>query len=209
MKFYDCSTAPSPRRVRIFLAEKGLEIPTVQVDLASGEQFGEAFRRINPDCVVPVLELDDGVCISEVVAICHYLEEVQPEPELLGRTAEERAMTLMWNAKVEQQGLWAVADAFRNTAKALTNNALPGPHNYVQIPELAERGQARVRDFYKRLDGQLADNDYLAGNVFSMADISAMVAVDFAAWIKIDIPEDATNLRRWYAAVSQRPSASA
>lgn len=209
MKFYDCRTAPSPRRVRIYLAEKGIEIPTVEIDLAGGEQFGEAFRKINPDCVVPVLELDDGRCISEVVAICHYLEAVHPEPALFGKTAEEHAMTLMCNAKVEQQGLWAVADAFRNTAKALTNNALPGPNNYLQIPQLAERGRARVGDFYRRLDGQLADNDYVAGNFFTVADIAAMVAIDFAAWIKIDIPDDAANLKRWYSAVSQRPSASA
>ena len=209
MKFYDCKTAPSPRRVRIFLAEKGVEIDTVQVDLGSGEQFSEAFRKLNPDCVVPVLELDNGRCITEVLAICHYLEELHPDPSLFGKTAEQRAVTLMWNAKVEQLGLWAVADAFRNSTKALVNNALPGPDNYSQIPELAERGRRRVGTFYERLNGQLAEGDFIAGDFFSVADITAMVAIDFAAWIKIQMPESATHLARWYATVSKRPSASA
>jgi len=181
----------------------------VQVDLGSGEQFSEAFQKINPDCVVPVLELDNGHCISEVLAICHYLEDVFPEPPLFGRSAEERAVTLMWNAKVEQLGLWAVADAFRNSTKALVNNALPGPENYSQIPELAERGRHRVGKFYERLDRRLAESDYVAGDFFSVVDISAMVAIDFAAWIKIHLPDNATNLARWYSAVSKRPSAAA
>jgi glutathione S-transferase len=209
LKFYDCKTAPSPRRVRVFLAEKGIELTTVQVDLGSGEQFSEAFRQINPDCVVPVLELDNGDCISEVLAICAYLEELYPEPALLGRNAEERAAVLMWNAKIEQLGLSAIADAFRNSAKALSNNALPGPDHYLQIPELAERGRTRVGTFFQRLDSQLADNEYVAGGFYSMADISAMVALDFAAWIKITVPDDARNLARWYEMVSTRPSASA
>ncbi|MDH3578697.1 MAG: glutathione S-transferase [Gammaproteobacteria bacterium] len=209
MKFYDCKTAPSPRRVRVFLAEKGVELESVQVDLGSGEQFSAAFRKINPDCVVPVLELDNGHCLSEVLAICSYLEELHPEPPLFGKTAEERAVVLMWNAKVEQQGLWAVADAFRNSSKALKDNALPGPDSYVQIPELADRGRARVAKFLQRLDSQLADNEYVAGDFFSVADISAMVTVDFAAWIKIAVPDGARNLIRWYAGVSKRPSASA
>lgn len=193
----------------MFLAEKGINLETVQVDLGSGEQFSEAFRKINPDCVVPVLELDDGRYLSEVLAICSYLEELHPEPALLGKTAEERAVVLMWNAKVEQQGLLAMADAFRNSAKALTNNALPGPDSYVQLPELADRGRTRVTKFFERLDSQLADNNYVAGEFFSLADISAMVTVDFAAWIKIAVPDAAMNLSRWYGEVSKRPSASA
>ena len=208
MKFFDCKTAPSPRRVRIFLAEKGLDIETVQIDLGAGEQFGETFRKINPDCVVPALVLDDGSCISEVAAICQYLEELQPKPALLGDTPEERARVTMWNAKVEQQGLWAMADAFRNSAKGLADRAVPGPDAYPQIPALADRGRARVEQFFRRLDGQLAETRFVAGDNFSMADISAMVVVDFAGWIKITIPEDATNLRRWHAEVSARPSAA-
>ena len=209
MKFHDCSTAPSPRRVRIFMAEKGIEIETVQVDLGSGEQFSEEFRKLNPDCVVPVLELDDGRCISEVIAICSYLEELHPEPPLFGRNPEERATVLMWNARVEQQGLWAVADAFRNAAKGLVDKAVPGPDPYPQIPELAERGRQRVARFLERLDEQLGSNKFVAGELFSIADISAMVVVDFAGWIKIRPPEDAQNLQRWYEAVSARPSAAA
>jgi glutathione S-transferase len=209
MRFYDCRTAPSPRRVRIFMAEKGIEIETVQVDLGKGEQFQDAFRAVNPDCVVPALQLDDGSCISEVLAICHYLEAQHPEPALLGTTNEERARILMWNAKVEQQGLWSVADAFRNSAKGLKKRAATGLVGYPQIPELAERGRGRVEQFFRRLDEQLADNEFVAGNRYSIADIAAMVVVDFSAWIKLSVPEDAVNTQRWYEAVSARPSAKA
>jgi len=209
MKFYDCKTAPSPRRVRIFIAEKGIEVETVQIDLGSGEQFEDAFRAINPDCVVPALQLDDGSCISEVLAICHYLEAQHPEPVLLGSTDEERARTLMWNSKVEQQGLWAAADAFRNAAKGLKDRAATGPVGYPQIPELAERGRGRVEQFFRRLDDQLADNEFVAGDRYSIADITAMVAVDFSAWIKLPVPEDAMHTLRWHESVSARPSAQA
>jgi len=209
MKFYDCKTAPSPRRVRIFMAEKGIEIETVQIDLGSGEQFGDAFRAINPDCVVPALQLDDGSCISEVLAICHYLEAKHPQPALLGTTDEERARVLMWNSKVEQQGLWAVADAFRNSAKGLKDRAATGPVGYPQIPELAERGRGRVEQFFRWLDDRLADTEFVAGDRYSIADISALVVVDFSAWIKLSVPEDATNIQRWYESVSARPSAQA
>ena len=209
MKIYDCKTAPSPRRVRVFLAEKGVDVETVQVDLGKGDQFSDEFRKVNPDCVVPALELDDGRHISEVLAICQYFEEKFPEPALLGSTAEERAYVTMWNAKVEQQGLWSMADAFRNSAKGLKDHAVPGPDAYSQIPELAERGRARVRQFFHRLDRQLADNRFLAGDNFSMADITAMVFVDFAGWIKIEVPGEAQNVATWHAEVSKRPSAAA
>lgn len=208
MKFYDCQTAPSPRRVRIFFAEKGLDIETVQIDLGKGEQFSEEFRKVNPDCVVPALELDDGSCISEVVAICQYVEDLHPEPVLLGRTPAERARVSMWNAKIEQQGLLAMMDAFRNSAKGLVDRALTGPEAYAQIPELAERGRQRAQRFLYRLNDQLADNAFVAGENYSTADISAMVLVDFATWIKIAIPDDASHLARWYAEVSKRPSAA-
>lgn len=209
MRFYDCKTAPSPRRVRIFLAEKDLELDTIQVDLASGEQFSEAFRKINPDCVVPVLQLDDGRCISEVLAICSYLEAMHPVPSLLGDTPEEKAFVQMWNAKVEQQGLWAMAEAFRNSAKGLVGKALPGPDAYPQVPELAVRGRQRVDRFMSVMDARLADTDYLAGEAFSLADISALVFIDFAAWMKIPLPSGANNLGRWFDDVSKRPSATA
>lgn len=209
MKFYDCSTAPSPRRVRIFLAEKDVQIETVQVDLRNGEQFSDEFRKINPDCVVPALQLDDGSCISEVLPICQYLEAQFPEPALLGSTDKERAQILMWNVKAEQQGLGAAADAFRNRTKGFKDRAMTGPVSYAQIPELAVRGKARLEQFFRRIDEQLADNEFLAGERYSIADISAMVAADFGAWIKLEMPEDVPNTRRWYGQVSARPSASA
>lgn len=209
MKFYDCKTAPSPRRVRIFLAEKGIDVDTVQVDLANGEQLGEAYRRINPDCTVPALELDDGSCLSEVLAICQYFEDVQPEPALMGGSIEERARVTMWNSRIEQQGLLPLADAFRNTVKGLKGRAVTGPDPYEQIPELAERGRQRVQRFFHRLDRQLADHRFVAGDNFSIADISALVLVDFARWVKLEIPDDATHLARWYGEVSARPSAAA
>lgn len=209
MKFYDCRTAPSPRRVRIFLAEKGIKLDTVQVDLGSGEQFGDAFRAINPDCVVPVLQLDDGQYISEVLAICSYLEALHPAPALFGNAPEENASVLMWNAKVEHQGLLSMADAFRNSTKGLIDKALPGPDACPQIPELAVRGRQRVDGFLRRLNDRLANSAYVAGDFYSVADISALVFVDFAAWIKIALPSDAENLRRWYGEVSSRPSAAA
>ncbi len=165
MKFYDCKTAPSPRRVRIFLAEKGIELATVEVDLGGGEQFSAAFRRINPDCVVPVLELDDGCYLSEVLAICAYLEDRYPEPALIGNDTYTRAAALMWNAKVEQQGLAAVAEAFRNSTKGLVNNALTGADQYPQIPALAERGRARCEKFLQRLDGQLGEQRVRCGRL--------------------------------------------
>jgi glutathione S-transferase len=191
------------------MAEKGIEIETVQVDLGSGEQFADAFREINPDCVVPALQLDDGSCLSEVIAICHYLEATHPEPALFGTTDEERARVLMWNSKVEQQGLWAVADAFRNSAKGLKGRAATGLVAYPQIPELAERGRDRVEQFFSRMDGQLASNEFVAGDSFSIADISALVAADFASWIKLAAPADALHLKRWHESVSSRPSAAA
>ncbi len=209
MKFYDCKTAPSPRRVRIFLAEKSIDVDTVQVDLASGEQYSDAFRKLNPDCVVPVLELDDGTCITEAIAICQYLEELHPEPRLFGSAPEERARVSMWNAKIEQQGLFSVMDALRNFAKGFKGRAVSGPDGYEQIPELAERGRQRAERFFERLNQQLADHRYIAGDNYSIADITAMAFVDFAKWVKLQMPDDAVHLRRWYAEVSGRPSAAA
>jgi len=209
MKLYDCRTAPSPRRVRIFAAEKGMDLDLVPVDLGSGEQFRADFRKINPDCVVPVLELDDGTHLSEVVAICYYLEEIRPDPALFGRTAAERAAALMWNAKVEQQGLWAMADAFRNTAKGLKGHALPGPDKYEQIPELAERGKDRVTAFFGKLNDRLGNREFLAGDTYTIADITALVLADFAARLKIGFADSESNLQRWYDNVSARPSAAA
>ncbi len=207
MKFYDCQTAPSPRRVRIFIAEKGIDIETVEVDLGSGEQLGEAFRKLNPDCTVPVLELDDGTCLTEVMGISRFLEVTYPEPPLFGRSAAEQGLVLAWNAKVEQQGLLAMAETLRNSAPGLKGRALTGPIDYEQIPELAERGRQRVTAFFDRMDTRLGESEYLAGDAFSVADISALVFVDFAARARLEAPDEAVNLGRWYEAVSSRPSA--
>jgi glutathione S-transferase len=195
--------------VRIFAAEKNLELELVPIDLGSGEQFSEDYRAVNPDCVVPALELDDGTCLTEAVAICQYLEAIQPQPTLFGDTAVERATSVMWNAKAEQQGLWAVADAYRNFSRGLKGHALPGPDKYAQIPELVERSKSRVLSFLKTLNTRLAQSEFVAGDRFSIADITALVTIDFAARIKINIDDDAANLQRWYASVSTRPSASA
>jgi glutathione S-transferase len=209
MKFYDCTTAPSPRRVRIFLAEKGLHVPTVQVDLRNNEQLTPAFRAINPDCTVPVLVLDDGTTIADAVAICAYFEETNPEPPLIGATPQQRAVTIAVNRAIERDGFHAVMEAFRNATPGLKDRALPGPHDYAQIPALAERGRARIAHFYRAMDQRLAAQEFVAGARYSIADISALVMVDFAAWVKLKIPEDCARLRRWHAAVSARPSAKA
>jgi len=209
MKLYDCKTAPSPRRVRIFAAEKGIDLETVEIDLAKGEQFSESFRKINPDCVVPALELEDGTCINEVAAICQYLERAYPKPPMYGSTPVDLATVIMWDTKVEQQGLAAMRDAFRNSAKGLKGHALTGPVSYEQIPALVERGVRGVSVCLQNLNERLNDSEFVAGNFFSVADITTLVLVDFAAWMKITIPEEAISLKRWHDAVSSRPSATA
>ncbi|MBO6783408.1 MAG: glutathione S-transferase [Alphaproteobacteria bacterium] len=210
MKFYDCATAPSPRLVRMFIAEKGLTdaIETVEVNLREEEQLGDAFRAINPFCTVPVLEADDGTRFLTTQGCWRYLEEVHPDPALLGRDARERALVADWAWRAEQDGFFAVGEALRNTAKGLKDRALPGPHNHAQIPELGERGKRRVGQFFELLDATLADRDHLAGDGFSAADIMAFVAVDFAGWLKLTLPEEATHARAWFERVKARPSAA-
>jgi glutathione S-transferase len=209
MKFYDCSTAPSPRRVRIFLAEKGITVPTVQVDLRHGEHLQPAFRAINPDCTVPVLELDDGTVLNDAIAICAYFEEVHPEPPLIGSTPAERAGTIAWNRRIERDGFYAVMEAFRNSTPGLKNRALPGPHDYEQIPALAERGRMRVANLFAMLDRRLEASPFVAGPRYTMADITAQITLDFAGWAKLTIPPSCPHLARWHDAVSARPSAKA
>jgi glutathione S-transferase len=209
MKFYDCKTAPSPRRVRIFIAEKGIDLETIEVDLANREQLSAPFREVNPDCTVPVLELDDGTHLTEVFAICQYLEEEFPQPALMGSSAASRALVTMWNTKIEHQGLAALTEAFRNRAKGMQGRALTGPHDFEQIPALVERGRRRFELFMNRLDQQLEDREFVVGDDFTIADISAMVAIDFAAWSKISIDDELKNLLRWHEAVAARPSARA
>ncbi len=204
MKFYDCKTAPSPRRVRIFISEKNIEVDTIEVNLAAREQLGEAFRKINPDCTVPVLELDDGTRLTEVFAICQYLDDVFPEPSLMGSSTVERAMVTMWNAKIEQQGLLALGDYLRNFAKGLKGRALTGPDDYEQIPELVDRGRRRFDVFMRKMEQHLGDKTYVVGDAFSIADISLLVAIDFAARTKIAMEDEMVNLHRWYECIAAR-----
>ena len=209
MKFYDCTTAPSPRRVRIFLAEKGISVPTVQVDLRNNEQLTPAFRKINPDATVPSLELDDGTRINDAVGICVYFEAIHPRPPLMGETAEEKALVASWQREAERNGFYAVMEAFRNSAPGLKGRALPGPHDYEQIPALAERGRLRVQHFQEQMDARLGQSEFIAGPHYSIADITALITIDFAVRAKMPIPENYEHLRRWYAQVSARPSAKA
>lgn len=209
MRFYDCASAPSPRRVRVFLAEKGIAVPTLQVNLREGEQLAPAFRAINPDCAVPVLELDDGTRIADAIGICRYFEEIHPEPPLMGRSAAEKALVTSWERRAERDGFHAVMEAFRNATPGLKGRALPGPVDYEQIPALAERGRARIAHFYRTMDARLAQSPFVAGPDYSIADITTLVTIDFARWVKLPIPEDCASLRRWYDAVTARPSAKA
>ena len=207
MKFYDCSTAPSPRLVRVFIAEKGIEIPTQQVDLRHGEHLSPEFRRVNPYCTVPVLELDDGTRPTSTQGCWRYLEEKFPEPPLLGTTPTEKATIADRVWRIDIDGWQAMTEALRNSAPGLQDRALTGPDNYAQIPSLAERGKLRTARFLAWLDTLLKGSDYIAGDRFSAADIIAMVLVDFAGWLKIRLPEDAVHALSWHKAVSSRPSA--
>lgn len=203
---YDCSTAPSPRRARILLAEKGVTHETVQIDLRSMQQLGDAFRAVNPHCTVPALRLEDGLVLTDNAGIAAYLEARFPEPPLLGRTPAEKADIASWNWRVEFEGLLPIAEALRNSAPAMKNRALPGPVDHAQIPELAQRGLTRLRLFLDTLNARLADRQTLAGSGFSIADISAVVAVDFARVVRVKPGDEHPHLQRWRAAMAQRPS---
>jgi len=209
MKFYDCTSAPSPRRVRVFLAEKGISVPTVQVDLRGGEQFTPAFRAINPEATVPVLELDNGTRITDAIGICIYFEATHPQPPLMGESPEEKAIIASWQRTAERNGFYAVQEVLRNASANLKKRALPGPYDYEQIPALAERGRARVMHFFAQMDARLAESEFVAGPRYSIADITTMIAVDFTRWVKLSIPDECTHLRRWHAEVAARPSANA
>ncbi len=209
MKLFDYALAPSPKRVRMILVEKGLDIPVEQVDLAKKAQFEEPFRSINPRCTVPALQTDDGDVLCDSRSITRYLEEIYPEPPMLGSTALEKALVEEWVTRVEQEGFFAAADAFRNTVKGMKDAAMTGPTPYAQIPELAERGRERVRVFFDVLNERLSDHAFLAGENFSAADVSAYVFVEFAGWIKLQPEERHTHLIAWREAVAARPSATA
>src|ERR1700676_2203307 len=210
LKLYHSVTSPNSRRVRIFLAEKGLMVPLVPVDLAKGEQHSDAYRAINPRRVVPTLVLKDGTAIGEGLAIGRYLEEVYPTPPLLGSTPKDKALVTMWERRAELEGFAAVMEGVRNAAERLKGRAIAGPHDYDQIPALAERSKLRVKNFYADLDSRLAEAPFVAGNAFSAADITGFVTVDFAAKaMSFPVPNEHTALERWYENVSSRPGVGA
>jgi glutathione S-transferase len=205
---YDCATAPSPRRARILLAEKHVVYETVPVDLRNGEQLSDAYRKVNPLCTVPALRTDEGTVLTDNAAITAYLEARFPQPPLLGETPQEKAEIASWNWRVEFEGLLAIAEALRNSTPAMANRALPGPVEYAQIPELARRGLARAQQFFVTLNERLAGREFIAADRFSIADITAVVGVDFARVVKIKPGEQHPHLQRWREALAQRPSMS-
>ena len=210
MKLYQANSSPNSRRVRIYLSEKGISMPIVPVDLAAKEQFSEAYAEINPRRVVPTLLLDDGTAIGEVPAILRYLEEIHPAPPLLGSTAKAKALVTMWERRVEQEGFASAMEAVRNAVPGLKGRAIAGPHDYEQIPALVERSKARVGNFYADFNARLTEVPFIAGDEFSVADITAIVTVDFATRaVGLAMPEELTALRRWYDDVSARPSMAA
>lgn len=203
---YDCATAPSPRRARILLAEKRVQHDTVNIDLSRGEQMGEAYRAINPGCTVPALRLDDGSLLTDNAAIAAYAEARWPEPTLLGVSPLDKARIASWNWRVEFEGLMAIAEALRNSVPAMAGRALPGPVGYPQIPELAQRGLLRVQQFFDTLNTALTDRETVAEPGFSIADITAVVAVDFARVVRIKPGEQHPHLLRWRSAMALRPA---
>lgn len=203
MKLYDGGRAPNPRRVRIFLAEKAIAVPTEQVDLGKLEQRTDAYTAINPMQRVPALVIDDGTVIAESIAICRYFEALQPDPPLFGRSALESALIEMWNRRAELHLLFPVASVFQHLHPAMKVMISP------QVAEWGEANKPRVFEFLRLLDGELKGRPYLAGNAYSVADITALVAVDFMRVSKLAVPEDFVNVRRWHQAVSSRASATA
>ena len=211
MKLYDSKMAPNPRRVRMFMAEKGVTCENQQVDIVGGENLGEDFLAVSPRGLLPALVLDDGTVLDESVAICRYLEETHPEPPLLGTDAVSKARVEARQRHMEFDGMFAAMDAFRNAFPGFRERGLGGNVGTVDaIPALADRGKASLVRWYAALDKELADSRYIAGDDFTIADITALCTVDFAAGAaRVPIPDECGNLKRWHAEVSSRPSASA
>ncbi|UUP15608.1 glutathione S-transferase [Nitratireductor thuwali] len=203
MKLYDGGRAPNPRRVRIFLHEKGIVVPTVPVDMGALEHKGPQISALNPMRRLPVLELDDGTCLTETVAICRYFEELNPQPPLFGEGALGRARVEMWQRRVELHLFMPVAAAFRHLHPAMKEWEVP------QVPEWGEANKPKAREFLKFLDEELAGRQFVAGDRYTIADITALVSVDFMKPARIDIPDGLDHLMRWYHTVAGRPSAKA
>jgi len=206
MKLYTYSLAPSPQRVHIFMKEKGIDIPCEEVDMMAQAHLSDEYKAINPRGTLPALVLDDGTVISEVAAISRYLEAANADAPLMGVDAKQQALICEWDHRIESELLAAIADALRNKGGAFKDRALPGLLDLEQIPDLVTRGKKRISAFFEILDAQLASNEFVVGDSFSMADITAFVGVSFAGWVKMSAPEELVNLHRWYKAVSERPS---
>jgi glutathione S-transferase len=203
MKLYDSNRAPNPRRVRIFLAEKGVQVPTEQVDLVALQQKSPEFTALNPVQRVPALVLDDGTVITESIAICRYIELIHPEPRLFGEEGLDAVMVEMWQRRVEFHLLATVSHVFRHLHPAMKDMEVP------QVPAWGEANKSRVLEFLRVLDEQLKEQPFIAGARYTVADITALVAVDFLRPAKLALPDALANVRRWHAAVSARPSAAA
>ena len=207
LKLYQSNVSPNSRRVRIYLAEKGICASTIPVDLGAREQFSDAYAAINSRRVIPTLVLGDGTAIGEVPAIWRYLEETYPDRPLFGNTPREKALATMWERRVELEGFNPTMEAVRNKAERLKGRAIAGPHDYEQIPALVERGKQRVKNFYADFNTRLSEVPFVAGDSFSVADITALVTVDFAAKaIGFSVPDEHRSLKRWYESVSSRSS---
>ena len=209
MKIYDWHIAPNPRRLHLYLAEKGLKIDLVEVgqeDLSLAPWFKAKY----PHAMVPMLELDDGTEIGEAMAIARYFEETHPEPPLMGTDARDRAIVDMWEKRANEEGMLPASELFRNTHEKFAQRGLPGAADSIPaVPELRERGRARLERFFAKFDRQLAENEFVAGKRWTVADATALAAVDFAGWSDVKIPANCPHLQRWYDAVSARPSAKA
>jgi len=203
MKLYDTPLAPNPRRVRVFLAEKGIDIPKVTIDLGRMEQKSESYAAINPRQRTPALELDDGTVITESVAICRYLEALHPEPNLFGRTAKEIGEIEMWSRRMELNLLATIASAFRHLHPAMAAMEVP------QVKEWGEVNKGRIVEELAFLDRHLKDRDFVCCGRFTNADITAMIGIDFLRPTRVAVPDEFTNLKRWHAAMAARPSAAA
>jgi len=211
MKLYKWLTAPNPRRAEIFVAEKGIDIDIAEAsDPDNPGQLSAAFCEKYPHRRVPLLELDDGDWIGEAAAICRYLETMYPDTPLMGRTPKEIAIVEMWDRLAEWEGLMAVSEVFRNTHRMFVGRGLAGYDREIpQIPALAERGEFRLRLFFEKIDEQLGRHEYLAGDAFSFADITAFCAIAFGISRRLPIPEDCGNVLKWYERVSARPGTAA
>jgi glutathione S-transferase len=203
MKLYDGGRAPNPRRVRVFLAEKGIVIPAEQVDLGAMGHKSAEFTAVNPLQRVPALVLDDGTVIAESIAICRYFELLHPDPPLFGAQPKEVATIEMWQRRVELHLLFPIAHVFRNLHPAMKDMEVP------QVPAWAEANKPRVLEFLSVLDDHLGSNAYIAGERYSVADITGLVSIDFMKPAKLSLPDSCANVRRWHADVSARPSAKA